>query len=140
MFYVFISYLFDIFVIITIPIYALFIATLIHYRHLKEFDSPFFFLLISVGICELLKGFTYLITFELSITGFCPQLFISIGSAFAGFANVCNIGFGIMIVLGQFCVAINRFTALIFPIRHKKVIYTTIFNLNDYRSFPIISP
>uniref|UniRef100_A0A914UP20 G-protein coupled receptors family 1 profile domain-containing protein n=1 Tax=Plectus sambesii TaxID=2011161 RepID=A0A914UP20_9BILA len=110
------------FMLVTLPIYILFLITLRIFRHDETLNSAFFKLMFSIGIADVGMIIVIMLGNTLAESGWTPEVYIFIGSLSARLSNVGLFGFGYAQNFGVFFVAINRYTAYMRPMKHNKVV------------------
>uniref|UniRef100_A0A914XSI3 G-protein coupled receptors family 1 profile domain-containing protein n=1 Tax=Plectus sambesii TaxID=2011161 RepID=A0A914XSI3_9BILA len=105
----------------TLPIYVLFLLTLIKYRKDKELKHAFFRLLLSNGLADILQIIMVLLGYNLAATGLVPQLFIWMGDLFVKIYFPVSRGVNVAQCVGALWIAVNRLTALHFPFSYDRI-------------------
>lgn len=111
------------FMIITIPVYVLFLITLQINRRDEMLKSSFYKLLFSVGIADIGQILALLGGNILARSGFATDFLLSLGSAYCRYDSFATALLSLTQVHGITLIGINRMTAYLFPIRHSQVIH-----------------
>jgi hypothetical protein len=111
----------NIFMLITIPIYIMYLITLFKNRKDETLKSPFFKLMFSLGIADVGMIFTLIMGNGLAASGIEPEVFIFLGGLSARLSNIGIYGFGMVQNFGVLFVAFNRFSAYMLPMKHSQV-------------------
>ncbi len=117
----FLQSVFNIIMVITIPIYIMYLITLRKNRNEETLKSPFFKLMFSLGIADVGVMFTLLLGADLAASGLVPEVYIFLGNLSARLFNIGCYGFGLAQNFGVLFVALNRFTAYLVPMKHSLV-------------------
>jgi hypothetical protein len=113
---------FDIFVLVTIPVYIMIIITIAKNRKDEVLRHAFFDLMISLGVSDLGHTLWTIVASTLPRKGWVPQFYIWLGtdlSARLSYAGIFSLS-GAQL-FGVFGVALNRFTTYALPTRHDGV-------------------
>jgi hypothetical protein len=113
---------FDIIVMVTIPVYIMVIITIAKNRKDEVLRHAFFDLMISLGISDIGRIIWTILGNTLPRKGWMPQVYIWLDtdlSARLSFAGIFS--FGKVELFGVFVVALNRFTTYALPMRHDGV-------------------
>uniref|UniRef100_A0A914VLP2 G-protein coupled receptors family 1 profile domain-containing protein n=1 Tax=Plectus sambesii TaxID=2011161 RepID=A0A914VLP2_9BILA len=105
----------------TIPVYFLYLLMLYKNRNDENLKYPFYKLMFSVGIADLLQIINLLLGNTLANSGIFPELYIFLGGLAARISNFGLFGFGMAQNIGMLFVAFNRYTAYILPMKHLKI-------------------
>uniref|UniRef100_A0A914WUK1 Vomeronasal type-1 receptor n=1 Tax=Plectus sambesii TaxID=2011161 RepID=A0A914WUK1_9BILA len=105
----------------TLPIYVLFLLTLIKYRKDKDLRHGFFRLLLSNGLADILEIIMVLLGSNLAVSGLMPQLFIWMGDLFVKIYFPVSRGVNAAQCVGALWIAVNRLTALHFPFSYDRI-------------------
>uniref|UniRef100_A0A914XFX2 G-protein coupled receptors family 1 profile domain-containing protein n=1 Tax=Plectus sambesii TaxID=2011161 RepID=A0A914XFX2_9BILA len=109
------------FLLFTLPVYVLFLLTLIKYRKDKELKHAFFRLLLSNGLADILQIIMVLLGYNLAASGLVPQLFIWMGDLFVKIYFPVSRGVNVAQCVGALWIAVNRLTALHFPFSYDRI-------------------
>uniref|UniRef100_A0A914WYI4 G-protein coupled receptors family 1 profile domain-containing protein n=1 Tax=Plectus sambesii TaxID=2011161 RepID=A0A914WYI4_9BILA len=109
------------FLLFTLPIYVLFLLTLIKYRKDKDLKHGFFRLLLSNGVADILEIIMVLLGSNLAASGLMPQLFIWMGDLFVKIYFPVSRGVNAAQCVGALWIAVNRLTALHFPFSYNRI-------------------
>src|SRR4051812_48547805 len=96
----FLQLLSNIFMVITVPIYIMYLITLRKNRNDETLKSPFFKLMFSVGIADVGMIFILIMGNTLAGSGFVPEVFIFLGGLSARLSNIGIYGFGLAQTIG----------------------------------------
>uniref|UniRef100_A0A914X9X0 Uncharacterized protein n=1 Tax=Plectus sambesii TaxID=2011161 RepID=A0A914X9X0_9BILA len=105
----------------TLPIYVLFLLTLIKYRKDKDLSHAFFRLLLGNGLADILQIIMVLLGYNLAATGLVPELFIWMGDLFVKIYFPVSRGVYTAQCVGALWIAVNRLTALHFPFSYDRL-------------------
>jgi hypothetical protein len=122
-----ISLISDIASFCTVPIYITIIYILVKYRKDENLKSSFFTLIISVGAADIGRVIFMFFGNKLAGYGWLAEVYMAIGPLASRLNAIFAFFFGAAQAIGVFLIACNRFTAYVFPIKHRKVRYFFLF-------------
>ncbi len=111
----------SIFVGITCPIYIFFIFILIMSRRNSILKGSFFKLCISVGICDILSMFNNYFGVRFPYYGWGNKFYLNGGPILAKTIILITWGLRTVQGVGATLIAVNRATAIIWPLNYKNV-------------------
>jgi hypothetical protein len=114
----------NMFMVITVPIYIMYLITLFKNRKNETLKAPFFKLMFSIGIADIGMIVSLIMGNTLAASGLVPEVFIFLGGLSARLYNIGLYGFGFAQNIGVLLVAFNRYSAYMLPMKHSKVICT----------------
>lgn len=113
-----------IFVSVSVPIYITFILTVIRNRSKEPFKSAFFTLCVSLGAADIVMVLHSYLFVKTAGWGWFAKIWLFYGqrgSILALYGNSMMFSMAVNQHLGVLFLGVNRFTAIVFSVRHEKV-------------------